>query len=442
MHLDQGIPAAADAEPTNLPGRATGILAALLVYFGGLAVVSATNAPHWLALILVLTAASSVWLALAPRSPFANIRCSKRIEWALVVLTAVLAAWFALPSLVDPVVRSDQAPSLDCAARSILQLTNPWDDTEVACMASLSITTPYMTPLRTGPFAHQSYPADSQIIAVEQADLALHTSAGFPRYGYPPLAATWILPVARAGLRYQSWYVDGATLLLLALMWRRHVRKSPLLASVQLLTLAIFIYGFNGDAEVLGYTALIASYLELDHGRTSSIWMAIAILSNPLCWVALPGWVLVWARDPARTVRTVWFLASTLVLLLPWFLLDHSLVTDTWRFVTLPEFPIGFSVAAMTHYPYPPPLLFFSLFAGAIATISWVAWHFARVRWAMASVVWVAFLVAWRGNAYYFLPLFWLSPSILVGWRAMSETPAPRPPSRHEPLAPTPAGSR
>jgi hypothetical protein len=394
---------------------------AMAAYFGGLAVLDSTHGPLWIAPVLVVTAASLVGLAFLPQTPLARIRWSRRFEWSVFVALITLAAWFALPSLISPAVRSDQGPSIQCAARSLLKGTDPWRESEVRCMASLSLHTADLTPLRTGPFAHGAYPSKAQILRAESTDLAANSSAGFPLYGYPPLAAVWVLPVAHASLKITDWYISGLLLLLLGVGWRRHLPRGLMPSAIQLLALSIFISGFNGDPETLGYAALISAYLWLDRPRASAIWFGVAVLTNPLCWVALPGWVTIVIRQPDWRLRIAWLAATTTALFLPWLAWDHALLVELWRFVTLPEFPLGFSVAALIGYPYPPAQLFLAAFAAVTLAFATLGWRCRSLRWLAAAVVWLAFLVSWRGNGYYFLPLFWLSPAILVGWESLSK---------------------
>jgi hypothetical protein len=420
----------------HLRGRAVGPLAAMVAYFGGLAVLDGTHGPLWIAPLLVVAAASLVGLAFLPRTPLARIRWSRRYEWSVFVALITLAAWFALPSLISPAVRSDQGPSIQCAARSLLKATDPWRESEVRCISSLSLHTADLTPLRTGPFAHQAYPSKTQILHAERTDLAANSPAGFPLYGYPPLAAVWALPVAHASLRVTDWYIIGLLLLLLGVAWRRHLPMGLIPLAIQVLALSIFLSGFNGDPEILGYAALISAYLWLDRPRASAIWFSIAVLTNPLCWVALPGWVTIVLRQPDRSLRLAWLAATATALFLPWLAWDHNLLLELWRFVTLPEFPLGFSVAALIGYPYPPAQLFFVSFATVILAFVTMGWRCRSLRWLAAAVVWIAFAVSWRGNGYYFLPLFWLSPAILVGWEALSKPRVLGPGSGPEVLAP------
>lgn len=406
--------------PDNLRGRAAGLLAALLVYFGGLAALDVSHGPLWLAPLPVVASASMVAVAFLPQTPLTRLRWSRSLEWGVFVTVITLAAWFTIPALLSPTVRSDQGPSIQCAARSLLAGTNPWRESEVTCIASLSLHTADLTPLRRGPFAHQAYPSKAQILRAERRDLATHSSAGFPPYGYPPLAAVWILPVAHAGLGVTDWYIIGVLLLVLGLAWRRHLPVGLLPLGLQLLALSIFVYGFNGDPEILAYAALVAAYLWLDSPRVSAVWLVIAILSNPLCWIALPGWLTIAVRQPDRVRRLAWLAGSGAALLVPWLAWNPALPQELWRFVTLPEFPSGFSLAALTTYPYPPPQLFFAMFALVVLTLTAIGWRYAGLQWLVAAVVWTAFIVSWRGNGYYFLPLFWLSPAILVGWRSVA----------------------
>ena len=414
---------------THLRERAIGPLAAMVAYYGGLAVLDTTHGPLWIAPLLVVAAASLVGLAFLPHTPLAHIRWSRRYEWTVFVALITLAAWFALPSVVSPAVRSDQGPSIECAARSLLNGTDPWRESEVRCIASLSLHTADLTPLRTGPFAHQAYPSKTQILRVERRDLAANSSAGFPLYGYPPLAAVWVLPVAHASLKITDWYITGLLLLILGAGWRRHLSRALIPLAVQLLALSIFVSGFNGDPEILGYAALISAYLWLDRPRASAIWFSIAVLSNPLCWIALPGWLSIVVRQPDRGHRLAWLVASGVALFLPWLAWDHLLFAQLWRFVTLPEFPLGLSLAALTVYPYPPAQLFLALFGAVLLVFVAVGWRHPSLQWLAAAIVWTAFVVSWRGNGYYFLPLFWLSPAILVGWETLSKSlvsiPAP-----------------
>jgi hypothetical protein len=403
-------------EVAALHRPAQGLLGAFVLYLGGLAVADLLGAPHWVAILIVLGASALVWRSCAPHASRGRWLLGARAQWACFVAALCLMAWTIAPALLHSSVQDDQAPSIRCAAQALWHGADPWLEGEPECMASLAFSAPDLTPLRVGPFAEHGYPTRAAITTVEHRDISTGSSEGFPRYGYPPLAALWMLPVAYAGWQLTTWYILAVLVVLLALVWWRPTPNRMLLAIPQMLGLAMFVAAFNGDSEVLAYASLIVAFAWLDRPRASAIWMGVALLSNPLAWIVVPGWLTLILRTPNWRVRLGWLVGSTMAGLAPWLVWDHSLLVQLWHFVTLPEFPLGIALGALTHYPYPPSWPFFALFAAAVAGLAGLAWWQPKWRWACAAAVWGAFALSWRGNAFYFLPLFWLSPAILIGW--------------------------
>jgi hypothetical protein len=109
---------------------------------------------------------------------------------------------------------------------------------------------------------------------------------------------------------------------------------------------------------------------------------------------------------------------------LPWWIWDHDLPLQLWRFITLPEFPTGAAVGILVSaQPALKPVLLLA-FLLAIAACTYVAVKLPQWGWAMAALVWGAFLVSWRAPLYYYDAAFWLSPAVLMGWTRFQRLPS------------------
>ena len=77
--------------------------------------------------------------------------------------------------------------------------------------------------------------------------------------------------------------------------------------------------------------------------------------------------------------------------------------------------PLGIALGALTHYPY-TPWPFCAPFSAAVCGLAGLAWWPPKGRRTCAAAVLGSLALHSRGNVVYFLPLFWLTPTGIVGW--------------------------
>ncbi|MGH7610578.1 MAG: hypothetical protein ACREN4_01015 [Candidatus Dormibacteria bacterium] len=326
------------------------------------------------------------------------------------------AAALGLAALLAPAPTTDQPYTIVCAARDLWHGVDPYRTFEPQCLRQLGSPLTAVTPLESGPFASLGrYPSNQRIKRVLRRDQASGTHAGFPPYGYPPEATLLVLPVAFLGWTLVALFVIALTALLLFAIWGRAGPGLALGLAWQLAALSVLWVSFRWNPEDIAYLILALAWARIDRPRLSSVAMAAAVCSNPLTWVCLPVYLAVLARDPARRQRWAWLAGSLLAGVLPWVLWDHQLPAQLWRFVTLPEFPLGATPSTLLPLPSHLHWLFDLAFVAGIALATLVAWRSPQWRWGMAVLVYASFLVSWRAPLYYVMPVLWLSPAVAIG---------------------------
>lgn len=385
--------------------------------------------PLWLAIWYPLPVLLLAADALGPSPVF--VRLGLRPTWrpfvlveAIIVTMAVLAG---ISALASPIPRSDQPLTLTCAARDLLRWHDPYATFEPQCLKALDYHGVSLTPLRSGPFAHSvTGPSSSTLAAVAKREESRGTHAGFPAFGYPPEAILTLLPVA-----YDSWtavalWVALVCALLLLAIYLPRPRAPTSVIVWQLAALALVWFPFGWNPELVGYLLIGVSFALIHLRRTSSVVLGLAVLTTPMAWIAAPIHLAICWRDLHHWSRYGTFLATLVVGALPWWIWDHALPLQLWRFITLPEFPTGAALGIL--FPGQPALkpLLLLAFLLAIAACTCVAVKLPPWGWAMASLVWGAFLVSWRAPLYYYDAAFWLSPAVFAGWirvQRVSSTP-------------------
>jgi hypothetical protein len=396
----------------------------------------------WLALYLVpiplwadpLVPLPSLVIAantLGPRPWFARwgVAASRRRTLAFSAIVIGAGLGFAAWTLGSPGPTTDQPLTITCAARDLWHGADPYDTYEPQCLATLHSNLLAPTPLERGPFADATkYPSKSQLRQITTRDQLEGGHSGFPAYGYPPEAALLILPVAFSGWTGISLWVLALSTVLLAALWGRELRRMALLFAWNLAALVLLWVLFRWNPEDLSYLLLAIAFGRIDRPRVSSVALAAAVCSNPLSWPVVPVYLAILARDRDRTARWAWLAGGIAVGILPWLVWDHDLLAQVWNFLTLPEFPIGASLGALSRLPSHSHLIYEVGFFAGIGLCTYVAWRWPAWRWSMAALVYGSFVLSWRAPLYYFMPLLWLSPAITIGaWRLGRRTSASTP---------------
>jgi hypothetical protein len=385
--------------------------------------------PLWLAIWYPLPVLLLAADALGPSPVF--VRLGLRPTWRpfllVEVLILTLAVLAGISAVVSPTPRSDQPLTLACAARDLLHGHDPYATFEPQCLNALDYRGVSLTPLRSGPFAHSiTGPSSSTLAAVAKREESRGTHAGFPAFGYPPEAILTLLPVA-----YDSWtavalWVALLCALLLLAIYLPRPRAPTSVIVWQLAALALVWFPFGWNPELVGYLLIGVSFSLIHLRRISSVALGLAVLTTPMGWVAAPIHLALSWGDPHHWRRYAAFLATLLVGALPWWIWDHALPVQLWRFITLPEFPTGAAVGMLVSSQSTLKPLLLVAFLLAIAACAYVAVKLPQWGWAMAALVWGAFLVSWRAPLYYYDAAFWLSPAVLAGWirvQRLSSTP-------------------
>jgi len=427
------------AAPSDLATRALQGVLALLVWTG-LAYVSHTPPiPAWVEPLAPLPSLVLIVNALGPHPWGALLLHGRkpRVPWAAAIIA--LAAILLLLQLADAQPETDQSVLLTCASRSLLSGANPYLLYEPQCTAQLRYQGLNLTPIATGPFAHlRQVPSPRRELVAELRDRRTGGHGGFIPYGYPPDASLLLLPVA-----FSPWlgiwgFVMALCIVLLLLIWGPGARPPGwrALLALQLLALGIMASAFTlgWDPEYVSYLLLALAFARIDRARVSSLALAAAVCTNQLTWVAVPIYLAITLRDGHRASRMGWLVGGLVVGIVPWWVWDHALLSELLHVLTLPYFPGGQSLGAL--FPAPTHTVLFLIgFLGAIGICTLVAWRSRSWRWAMAGAVWGSFILSPRGFGYYFLPMFWLSPAILLGaWRL--ERPPLLSPASEAPTAP------
>lgn len=374
--------------------------------------------PGWVAPLILLPSLAISLDTLGPRPLFVrwHLRMPKKSSSVLATTVLGIGLAVAFLTLSAPTPTTDQPYIITCAARDLWHGVDPYNTFEPQCIARLRPATNAVTPLEQGPFArlHQ-YPSSSQLAVALARDQRDNSHAGFAAYGLPPEAALAIFPVAFGTWFEISLWVAALSALLMAAIWARARPWSPPALAWQVAGLALLWASFRWNPEDIAYLLLALSFARIDRPRVSAVAMAAAICSNPLSWITVPVYLAILAREPGFRTRVVWLSGGVLIGVLPWLIWDHALLGELWRFIALPLFPFGASVATLV----PPPNHFHWLFTLGLlvgmASCALVAWRWPRWRWSMAVVVYGSFVLSWQAPLFYVLPILWLSPAVALG---------------------------
>ncbi len=386
-------------------------------------VVSFAPLPQWAAMWFPIPVLLIAGDAVGPSPLFVRHNLGvTRGTYAIAEVAVILAAlYFGVGALLNSAPRSDQPLTLACAARDLVRGIDPYSTFEPQCLQELHYTGVAVTPLMTGPFAKdRSYPSNAQLIRAVRQDQAEGRGAGFPAFGYPPEATLLLVPVAFASWTWISLWVAAISCTLALAMWLPRPRVPRALIAWQLVALAMVWIPFRWNPEIIAYLLLGCSFALINQRRVSPIAMAAAVLTNPLSWLAGPVYIAITAREPGFRPRMKWLSISLVVGLLPWYLWDHNLPAELWRFVTLREFPLGASVGTLLPLSSGAKPILTAAFGILALSAAATAWLRPQLRWAMAVAVWGAFLVSWRAPLYYYVPILWLTPALLAGMARLS----------------------
>ena len=406
----------------NCAQRASQGAIALLLYFALLVVVTGSAAPLWAFPALPVPPALLVANALGPRPWLSRLKWkpSRLTYWVLVAALLVPSATLLASAAQATQPAVDQVMTITCAARSLLHGTDPYLLYEPQCAAELSYRGSALTPIQSGPFARLSQrPNAREVRAAELHDQRTGSHAGFPPFGYPPDAILLLLPVA-----FSSW---SAVWLWVACVWMAIMLAiwsgsgppgRAMLLSWQVVAFALLSVGMQWDPEYISYLLLALAFARIDNPRISAVAMAASVATNQLGWVVLPAYLVIIAREPQVRSRMSWLTGSLALGFGPWWVWDPHLPMQMVSFLRLPYLPTGTSLGALAHMPLHSTTGYLFGLVAAVAVLTAIAWRYPRWRWAAAGAVWVSFILSDRGLVYYFMPLFWLSPALILGaWR-------------------------
>ncbi|MGH7667650.1 MAG: hypothetical protein ACREN1_10170 [Candidatus Dormibacteria bacterium] len=404
--------------PVTLQSRAWEGICAVLIFLLLPEIALLAPVPNWVANLAPIVCLLIGLDTLGPYPLFVRWRIRLERRGALRVSAVVigLTVVAACLTLRSPTPLTDQGPVITCAARDLWHGSNPYQTYEPQCLARFQLTSAGATPLEMGPFrGYTRYPAESRVVAALTQDQERGSHAGFPAYGYPPDAALLLLPVAFSGWLGISLWVAALTALLLFAIWGLRPGATVPALAWQMCGLAMLWIIYRWNPEDLSYLLLALSFARIDRARVSSLAMAAAVCTNPLSWPCAVVYLAILMRLPLRRRRGMWLVGGIAVGILPWMAWDHNLLGQLWRFLTLPEFPLGVSLGDLARLPAQTHLIYTIGFLVGIALCALIAWWWPNWRWAMAVVVFGAFLLSWRGLLYYYMPVFWLSPAVALG---------------------------
>lgn len=359
-------------------------------------------------------------LGLAPRRRVRHFEWSSSLRLVIYVGTAIVVGGTLVSMLVDAAPPTDTGPIIVCAAQNIVDGINPYLTGEEVCARQINEPVAMDTPLITGPFAHIKI-TNSVLLKVRNEDLKEGSNAGFLVYGYPPLQALWILPVAFAGFRVMDIYVLLLVGGMLTYMWwRANVPYRSLLVCATLLAICLDVtLGFLvSDPEIIGYMLLGGAFLLITRPREASVWMALAVLTTPNAWILMPVWVAMAAPLSHHGTRLRWFLGSLCALIIPLLVIWPRLPEYMVSYLTAKLIPLGVSIAELWGYPYPPSWIFFLLFAVSVLVCAVLAYRFPTWRYAMVCATSALWMISWRASSAYLMLGLWMAPALLAVWMA------------------------
>lgn len=400
-----------------MEARALQGLIAVAIWLPVLILYRVLGSPAALRLVIPLPSLILVADALGPRPCL--VRWGSRRWRRAGYLCAAGLSGIALAGIIaaftSPLPTTDQPATLLCGSRDLLRGRIPYLTYEPQCFRQLHDSSLAVTPLDAGPFANSGHPPSLSLIRdVLRRDQRTDTHAGFPAFGYPPDAALLTIPVAFSGWMAMTAWVLGVSSLLFLTLWARPTAARPLLMAWQFTAVALLLISFKGNPEDLSYLLLALALAYLDSPRISAVLMAAAICTNPLSWPIAPVYCAIVLHEPARGRRLRWLAASIFIGTAPWLIWDHQLLTQLWRFATMPVFPAGSALGSYLPLSGVFRAICTLAFATVALTIAYAGWRWPRWRWSATALVWVAFLLAWKGPEYYFLPALWLGPSVVT----------------------------
>ena len=381
-----------------------------------------TSIPFLVALLapipVVLLAADSLSRRpLVTRIPWLK---SRKAIPLFAIATAVFAAG-TINAVRSPTPTTDQPVTLLCAAQNIRSGIDPYTTYEPQCYRQVNYEHLNVTPLETGPFAKDThYPSQTALTRALHRDERNGTHAGFPAFGYPPDAALLLLPIAYSNWTVVALWVAMLCLILGITIWREHIPARTYMVAWQLGALGLLLLAFGWNPEYISYLLLAAGFALIHRARWSALALAAAVCTNPLAWLAAPIYLAITAHYPQFKSRLMWLTGGSALLVLPWLIWDHALIAQMWRFITMPEFPIGAALGQFAHLPSTSHHIYFVAFIAAILIATFVAWRFEGWMWSMVVAVYLAFFVSWRGPIYYYLPALWLTPAVIAGQYRMN----------------------
>ncbi len=395
---------------------------ALLLYFALLVIVAGFPAPAWVFPVLPIPSAILVANALGPRPWSSRVKWkpSRLTYWVLVAaLVAPSATLLAVAAQATPPA-VDQVMTITCAARSLLHGSDPYLLYEPQCAAELNYRGSALTPLQSGPFSHLHHrPTAKEIKAAELHDQQTGSHAGFPPFGYPPDAILLLLPVAFSNWSAIWLWVACVWIALMLAIWSDGGPPGrAMLVAWQMAAFALLSVGMQWNPEYISYLLLALAFARIDSRQISAVAMAAALGTNQLSWIALPAYLVIIGGEPQLRSRLSWLIGSIAVGFAPWWAWDHSLPIQLVSFLRLPYFPVGTSLGRLARVPLHSSTGYVVGLVAAIAVLTVIAWRCPTWRWALAGVIWVTFTLSDRGLEYYFMPMFWLSPAVIIGaWR-------------------------
>ena len=390
----------------------------------------------------------------ALRSPPAGWIARRRPERLLSVAPALLLLLLALvaaqlPGRLRPTapVQDDETAATVCAAQDVLRGHDPYRTPELACLNRLHASVLIATPLQAGPFARvRTYPTATQLRRAARAarGSGYHTDA-FWSFDYPPMAFVWMLPAALGG--HAGWV---AWTMLAALGWAVFVLRLsgawwPAVGSILLLQWgdgSVLGAASQGDGEFFAFALTALGLVLLDRPRRSALCLGLALATNPLPWVLLPGYALLAATLPHPRRRLSWLAGTVVAVVLPWLLVYRGAATDILAFLHQLTFSDGAGLTALgvLHLGLPPSrTAMFALFAlGSLALLALGALR-RPYRAAVPAVAVAAFWLSWRSNANYLAQLPLWAAAVAIGLdRLQRRTPMTDRPSTGASPVPAP----
>ena len=319
-------------------------------------------------------------------------------------------------------IQDDITASIICASQNVLHGRDPYTTGEIACLHSLGTSPLRGTVLQRGPLLHQTtYPSAAQIERL--AALALHHpkyNQAFATFGYLPMSYVWMLPVA--GFNHTAWVAYtllGAVILLVIL----GVGAGELWPAVLLLMLLQFGTGgvvgaaTQGDGEVFTYGVAILALAFIDRPRLSGVLLGIGMAAHPLLWAVGLGY-LVFARTlPRFRERVLWLAGTTIILIVPWLIVEPHAINSIIGLILQPNFPSGIGVITLLG---PSPALIWRHISLAMLVLGYgglCLFLWRRRDWLpILPVVALAFMwLSWRSDVSYLAQVFPFALAMIIG---------------------------